>query len=106
MSRPAADPSSINEIAKRLTRTRMALGYTTTKMCELMGSSSYGSAWTNYEMGRRRISLDHALALWRACGLTLDWIYCGDISRLPEYLQRALQQGSRSGNPTTTSRMC
>lgn len=97
MPRPAVDPSSAAEVGKRLARTRQALGYTTTKMCDLMGSISHGSAYTNYEMGRRRISLDHALALRRECGLTLDWIYCGDISNLPEHLQRAIQSGTMGG---------
>lgn len=91
MARASVDPTSAAEIGKRLARTRMALGYTTTKMCQLMGSISHGSAYTNYESGRRRISLDHALALRRECGIGLNWIYCGDIADLPEHLQRAIQ---------------
>ena len=91
MARTPIDPTSAAEIGKRLARTRQALGYTTTKMCDLMGSVSHGSAYTNYEMGRRRISLDHALALCDKCGLTLDWIYRGLIQGLPEHLQRAIQ---------------
>lgn len=95
--RAAADPSSAVEIGKRLQRTREALGYTTTKMCQLMGSVTTGSAYTNYEMGRRRISIDHAIALRRECGLGLNWVYCGDITDLPTHLQKALQQIPRSG---------
>ena len=91
MARAGVNPTSVAETGKRLARTRTALGYTTTKMCKLMGSSSHGSAFTNYEMGRRRISLDHALALCDECGLTLDWIYRGHIQGLPEHLQKAIQ---------------
>lgn len=62
-------PTSLEEIAERL---------------RLIGSPS--SAWHNYEAGIRRISLDQALRLKRATGLTLEWIYTGDISSLPPHL--------------------
>jgi transcriptional regulator with XRE-family HTH domain len=69
-------PYSRTEIGKRLELTRRALGHTTTEMCKLMGSATNGSAWTNYETGRRRMSIKHALRLVKAIpGLSLDWIY-------------------------------
>lgn len=71
---------------------RKALGLTTTEMCRRMGSTSLGSAYTNYEMGRRRIALEHALALCEL-GLTLDWIYRGELtSKVEASLLRRLQQ--------------
>ncbi|HEU0063225.1 MAG TPA: helix-turn-helix transcriptional regulator [Hyphomicrobiaceae bacterium] len=85
------DPTSLHAIAERLAITRQALGHTTTEMCRRMGSVSHGSAYTNYEMARRRISIDHALELCRTCSLTMDWIYRGDASlRLREEIQRLL----------------
>jgi transcriptional regulator with XRE-family HTH domain len=92
MARAAIDKRSKEEVGKRLALTRKALGYTTTRMCELMGSASHGSAYTNYEMGRRKISLEHAIELCDQCSLTLEWIYLGEIGNLPEYLQKAIQQ--------------
>ena len=77
------DPTSPAEVGARLALSRQALGYTTTTMCRMMGSVSHGSAYTNYEMGRRRISLDHALALHRTCRLSLAWIYEGELDTLP-----------------------
>jgi transcriptional regulator with XRE-family HTH domain len=77
------DPTSPVEIGRRLALTRRALGYTTTTMCRMMGSRSGGSAYSNYESGIRRISLDHALELKRRCRLTLPWIYEGELDTLP-----------------------
>ena len=85
-------PTSPQQIGQRLALTRRALGRTTTEMCRLIGSSTGGSAWTNYEMGIRRIGLDHALALCDTCGLTLEWIYLGEIKNLRPDLQTAIQQ--------------
>jgi transcriptional regulator with XRE-family HTH domain len=68
------------EVCERLTLLRRVLGKTTTEMCRMIGSSSGGSAWTNYEMVRRNIELTHALALCDAAGVTLDWIYRGLVS--------------------------
>jgi transcriptional regulator with XRE-family HTH domain len=77
------DPTSPIEIGRRLALTRRALGYTTTTMCRMMGSQSGGSAYSNYEIGRRRIALDLALALCARCRLTLAWIYQGQLDTLP-----------------------
>lgn len=86
------DPSSVEAIGRRLLQTRKVLGLTTTEMCRHMGSTTTGSAYSNYEMGKRRISLDHALALCKL-GLTLDWIYRGQIaSRLEASITRRLQE--------------
>src|SRR5262245_8270660 len=92
------DPTSDEAIAERLHLTRTALGRTTTEMCRLMGSTSGGSAWTNYEMGRRRINLDHAFRLCATCGLDLNWIYMGSKDGLRKELREKiddLQAGRR-----------
>src|SRR5262245_33222971 len=98
-----SDPSSIAEIGKRLALTRTALGYTQFSMAKLMGSKSQGQAYANYELGFRRISIDHALALCRSCRLTLAWIYQGQLDDLPpdirDKILRLLQ--SDDGQHTT-----
>ena len=83
MKRQRPDPTSPAEIGARLALTRRALGYTTTTMCRMMGSASHGSTYSNYESGIRRISLDHAIELYRRCRLTLPWIYLGELDTLP-----------------------
>lgn len=94
------DPYSKEAIGERLLHTRQALGFTTTEMCRLMGSSTAGSAYSNYEMGRRRISLDHAFALCASCSLTMDWIYRGDARQLPPDLREKIQRiRLKSGRP-------
>lgn len=77
------DPTTATEIGARLKMSRHALGYTQATMARLMGSATAGQAWENYEAGRRRISIDHALMLTRTCRLTLSWIYQGEIDSLP-----------------------
>jgi transcriptional regulator with XRE-family HTH domain len=91
--RPLIKPTSAAAIGRRLALARMALGLTTTQICARMGSISTGSAWSNYEMGRRRIALDHAIALCDAgLGLTLDWIYRGEEGMLDPKLRKRLQE--------------
>ena len=73
MPREPVTSKELREIAERLRITRDAFGYTQGFISRLIGSTTEsGQAWENYESGRRRISLNHAMALCRKCGLTLD----------------------------------
>lgn len=90
MVRRHPDPTSLPEIGARLALTRQALGFTQATMSKLMGSVTAGQAWENYEAGRRRISLDHALELCRTCQLTLPWIYQGQMNDLPPHIRDAI----------------
>lgn len=83
-------PTSVPAIGDRLKLTRKALGYTQQFMGHLIGASSH-STWNNYEMGKRRISIEHALQLCSATGATLDWIYRGNIASLPADLAAKIQ---------------
>lgn len=49
------------------------------------------SQLSNWESGHQRISIDGALALRRVYGLSLDFIYTGDIDTLPWALRSAWQ---------------
>jgi len=94
-------------IGERLALTRRALGLTQVTISRLMGATSDGQAWGNYEAGRRRISVDHANKLTANLGITLDWIYQGQIMTLPPDLRERIQRlmaedaGSRQSPPTT-----
>jgi len=45
--------------------------------------------WSNYESDNvdRRIEIDKAITLWQNTGLTLHWIYLGDMRDLSENLR-------------------
>lgn len=85
-------PTSQRAIAERMILTRRALGMTTTQMCKLLGSSSGGSLWSNYEVGRRVIPPKHMLILYDKKGITADWVYLGDPSRLPDDLRLIIKE--------------
>ena len=99
----------MEEIGARLALTRRALGFTQADMGRLMGATSNGQAWQNYEAGNRRISIDHALMLCRNCGLTLDWIYQGQLVNLPpalrEHLQRLMLDDASNPTQSLTRRL-
>jgi hypothetical protein len=86
------DPKLKTEVGARLALTRSALGHGVTDMSRLMESDNHGSNYSNYESGIRLISISHAMALYRNCGLTLDWIYFGDMRMLSADLQEKLRQ--------------
>jgi len=92
MPRTPPDPTALEEIGIRLQLTREALGHTQVMMAKLMGSVTNGQAWENYESGRRRISIDHALKLCQTCRLTLEWIYQGQLQGLPPDLRASIEQ--------------
>jgi transcriptional regulator with XRE-family HTH domain len=77
----SAPPTSLSMISERLHLSRKALGFSQAVMSGLLDSPA--SLWANYEAGIRRISIDKAFQLKAATGLTLDWIFCGDLSALP-----------------------
>ena len=87
------DPTSLLEIGARLAVTRTnitqtsggekALGLTQAEMDRRMGSAlTNGQTFNFYETGRQRIPTHYALALCRSCGLSLDWIYRGQMHSL------------------------
>ncbi|WP_088348943.1 MULTISPECIES: helix-turn-helix domain-containing protein [Rhodomicrobium] len=77
-------------LGKRLEITRLALGldqktfYAPTRL----GSSAY-SMW---ESGARYPRVEHIMLLCTAYGLTLDWIYRGDLSSLSHRLVLDIQK--------------
>jgi transcriptional regulator with XRE-family HTH domain len=88
-------PDGLDEIAERLKRTRQALGMSQAQWCRLTGIEP--QAWNNYEKGIRRISLEQAIRVCQATGVTTDWIYRGLMSSgLPVNIQTALQAGPRN----------
>ena len=78
------------DIAERLISVRRALGLTQTEFARRAGINI--TTMNNWEGGGYRISLNGALRLRQAYGLPLDYIYCGDMSLLPNKIASALIQ--------------
>lgn len=70
--------STTKDVSERLRQLRAALGLNQAQLCRRSGIET--NAWNNYEKSRNRISVDHAIKLKRTFGVTLDWIYHGDLS--------------------------
>jgi len=73
--------ASIEAIARRLERTRMALDLSQSEFAE--GAGLARNTYNQWEKGKGRPQLDGAIALCNAYQLTLDWIYFGETAGLP-----------------------
>jgi transcriptional regulator with XRE-family HTH domain len=79
------------KMADRLTRTREAFGMNQAQWSRLVGIEP--QAWSNYEQGIRRISVDQAIKVCQATGINMDWIYRGLMTTsLPMEIQLKLQR--------------
>lgn len=89
-------PESNAAIAFRLRLIREAMGLKKASFARLVGISA--QAWENVEGSPRkpaanRISLDLALLVCRATGVSLDYIYRGQLmDRLPANILAGIQQ--------------
>jgi hypothetical protein len=74
---------SISDVAKRLVATQRALGIQPAELCRRAKISQ--NQWSQFTdpKYKRRITILQAYKLKDAFGLTLEWIYDGDPSRLP-----------------------
>lgn len=82
------DSASTAVVARRLKATREALDLTAADLCREVGFTS--SRYSQYETGERRLSLEAGLVLCRRFGLTLDWLFRGDLSGLPHRIAQRL----------------
>ena len=70
------------EVGARLEATRLALGFDhQADMCREIKAEP--NTWNQWERGVRLIDLGVAIRLCSRFGLTLDWIYRGDMAGLP-----------------------
>jgi len=81
-------PESNKSLANRLKITREALGVKPAEVCKRIKVGA--NAWSMYESGERRITLQVAIKFCSEYGLTLDWIYRADPSRLPHEVRMKL----------------
>ena len=81
--------ASRTEIAARLRVTRQAFGMGQYDFADRAGIA--GNTYNQYEQAKKRPTIENALALCRAYGLTLDWVYAGDPSGLPYKVADAIK---------------
>jgi transcriptional regulator with XRE-family HTH domain len=91
------------DIAYRLELTRTALGVSAAKLCDNVGLGT--NQWSQYidPEGERRITVDAVYRLKDEYGITFEWIYDGDRSRLPGDLLEKIRAAERLG-PVDLSR--
>jgi len=81
------------DVARRLALTRSAMGVDQQDFGTEAGLSQ--PQYNQFETGKRRLTLDAALALCMHYNLTLDWLYRGDPSGLPYRLAEAIKQARK-----------
>lgn len=75
-------------VGERLRMVREAMGLASGIFASQAGICA--SAYSQYESGERRCSLDAGIRLCHRYGLTLDWIFMGDHTALPASLVEAM----------------
>ena len=75
----------------------MAIGISTAKFCENVGMGT--NRWSQYidPEGDRRITIAAVYRLKDEYGITFEWIYDGDRSRLPADLLEKIRDIERRG---------
>lgn len=81
-------PESNKSLAYRLKITREALDLRPVDVCKRLKVGT--NAWSQYESGERRITVPVAIKFCDEYGVTLDWLYRADPSRLPHELRMKL----------------
>lgn len=81
--------AGMRQIADRLERARHAFGLNQAAWCRRVGITP--NAWNQYESAERRISLDQAIKLCDATGLTLEYIYRGQLAGMSNELATKIQ---------------
>jgi len=75
---------SAMSVGQRIMVTRLAIGITQRAFAMPLGVTR--EAQTQYESGARYPKWEHAIAMCDAWGLTMDWLFRGDISGLSPML--------------------
>jgi ribosome-binding protein aMBF1 (putative translation factor) len=80
---------TVRDIANRLIRTRLALGFQSqaefAKAIDLEKN-----VYNPFERGKRRLTLEAARKIKRRFGVSLDWLFDGDISTLSNSLSNKI----------------
>lgn len=85
-------PEQLKALAKRLRMTREALGLSAADLCKLIDCAP--NRWSQYESGKRPITVPVAIAMCDEFGLSLDWIYRADPAKIPHELRLKMRQAA------------
>lgn len=92
------------DIANRLELTREALGLSAVDLCHEAGLGT--TQWSNNVNpdgdDTRRITIDSVYKLKDKYGITFEWIYTGDPTRLPSDTRERIRQIERAGGVDLT----
>jgi transcriptional regulator with XRE-family HTH domain len=94
----AYDAGPFAEIGERLKLVRNVVGYSQLEFCERARIAP--NTYNQLERGNRRPAIENAIALCETYGITLDWIYRGDMGGLSYKTAeaiKALQQARQKG---------
>lgn len=69
--------TSASEVGKRLRLVREALQMTQAALCRIAQITP--QAWNNAETGDNLLTVTNAAKLCRVTGITMDWIYLGQV---------------------------
>lgn len=85
---------SISNIAERLIATQKALGVSPAELCRRSGITA--TQWSQFTdpKYKRRITLTAAYKLKDAYGVTLEWVFDGDRTRLPHEIADNLRKAA------------
>ncbi len=89
MKRIFADTSP-EYVAKRLQLFRKSLGMRQVDLARELGWSQ--QKWGQWEKARRTPNIPDMIELAERYGVTLDYIYRGDMSRLPEWMAKKIRE--------------
>lgn len=81
--------SYVDDVAARLRQTREAFRMKPSEFADNAGIAR--NAYAQYESGQRLPRLDIAIKLCSTYGLTLDWIFRGEMAGLPFNVAKTLQ---------------
>ena len=81
MPTASRDTDLMSEVGLRLARTRDALGWTQQQMADAINVGR--TTVDNWEQGIRLADVVAILRLKRATGVPLEWIFAGDITKVP-----------------------
>jgi len=83
------------EVGKRLRLLREGLKIKQAALCRLTGIT--GQVWNNAETGDNLLTVANAIKLCRVTGVTLDWIYRGQVTALPSIVLTAITKPRQRG---------
>ena len=87
----------LEAVGRRLRVTRLALGATAAELCQEIDARP--KAYSQWENGKRLFDVLAAVRLKERYGVTLDWIYGGDMSGLSGKLARQVREIERLSGP-------